>query len=52
LKFISIVLSLLIAGIFLKILSHSYENNNDDDDDDDKDEDNYNKEKKGTIHIN
>ena len=54
-KFISIVLSLLIAGIFLKILSHSYENNNDDDDDDDdddKDEDNYNKEKKGTIHIN
>jgi hypothetical protein len=52
LKFISIVLSLLIAGIFLKILSHSYENNNNDDDDDDKDEDNYNKEKKGTIHIN
>jgi hypothetical protein len=51
LKFISIVLSLLIAGIFLKILSHSYENNNNDDDDD-KDEDNYNKEKKGTIHIN
>ena len=52
-KFISIVLSLLIAGIFLKILSHSYENNNNDDDkDDDKDEDNYNKEKKGTIHIN
>ena len=49
-KFISIVLSLLIAGIFLKILSHSYENNNNDDDD--KDEDNYNKEKKGTIHIN
>jgi hypothetical protein len=52
LKFISIVLSLLIAGIFLKILSHSYENDDDDDDDDDKDEDNYNKEKKGTIHIN
>ncbi|HEU4482074.1 MAG TPA: hypothetical protein VFR65_03380 [Nitrososphaeraceae archaeon] len=51
-KFISIVLSLLIAKIFLKILSHSYENNNNDDDDDDKDEDNYNKEKKGTIHIN
>jgi hypothetical protein len=50
LKFISIVLSLLIAGIFLKILSHSYENNKDDDDD--KDDDNYNKEKKGTIHIN
>jgi hypothetical protein len=49
LKFISIVLSLLIAGIFLKILSHSYENNKDDDD---KDDDNYNKEKKGTIHIN
>lgn len=48
-KFISIVLSLLIAGIFLKILSHSYENNKDDDD---KDDDNYNKEKKGTIHIN
>ena len=49
-KFISIVLSLLIAGIFLKILSHSYENSKDDDDD--KDDDNYNKEKKGTIHIN
>lgn len=49
-KFISIVLSLLIAGIFLKILSHSYENNKDDDDD--KDDDNYNKENKGTIHIN
>lgn len=48
-KFISIVLSLLIAGIFLKILSHSYENNKDGDD---KDGDNYNKEKKGTIHIN
>ena len=49
-KFISIVLSLLIAGIFLKILSHSYKNNKDDDDD--KDDDNYNKEKKGTIQIN
>ncbi|MDW0149027.1 MAG: hypothetical protein QOK89_01475 [Nitrososphaeraceae archaeon] len=49
-KFISILLSLLIAGIFLKILSHSYENNKDDDDD--KEDDNYNKEKKGTIHIN
>ncbi|MDW3625622.1 MAG: hypothetical protein QOK72_03180 [Nitrososphaeraceae archaeon] len=48
-KFISILLSLLIAGIFLKILSHSYENNKDDDD---KEDDNYNKEKKGTIHIN
>ena len=48
-KFISIVLSLLIAGIFLKILSHSYENNKNDNDNDD---DNYNKEKKGTIHIN
>lgn len=45
----SIVLSLLIAGIFLKILSHSYENNKNDND---KDDDNYNKEKKGTIHIN
>jgi hypothetical protein len=52
LKFISILLSLLIAGIFLKILSHSYENNKEDDDDNDKDDDNYNKEKKGTIHIN
>jgi hypothetical protein len=51
LKFISILLSLLIAEIFLKILSHSYENNKDDDEDD-KDDDNYNKEKKGTIHIN
>ena len=51
-KFISILLSLLIAGIFLKILSHSYENNNTDDDDDDKEDANYNKEKKGTIHIN
>ena len=51
-KFISILLSLLIAGIFLKILSHSYEKNDDDDDDDDKEDDNYNKEKKGTIHIN
>jgi hypothetical protein len=50
LKFISILLSLLIAGIFLKILSHSYENNKEDDDD--KEDDNYNKEKKGTIHIN
>jgi hypothetical protein len=49
LKFISILLSLLIAGIFLKILSHSYENNNTDDD---KEDANYNKEKKGTIHIN
>ncbi|HEX5982132.1 MAG TPA: hypothetical protein VFY77_05645 [Nitrososphaeraceae archaeon] len=48
-NFISIVLSLLIAGIFLKILSHSYENNKYDND---KDDDNYNKEKKGTIHIN
>jgi hypothetical protein len=52
LKFISLLLSLLIAGIFLKILSHSYENNNNDDDDDDKEDDNYNKEKKGAIHIN
>jgi hypothetical protein len=51
LKFISLILGLLIAGIFLKILSHSYENNKDDDDDD-KDDDNYNKDKKGTIHIN
>jgi hypothetical protein len=51
LKFISLLLSLLIAGIFLKILSHSYENNNNDDDDD-KEDDNYNKEKKGAIHIN
>jgi NhaP-type Na+/H+ or K+/H+ antiporter len=50
LKFISILLSLIIAGIFLKILSHSYENNKEDDDD--KEDDNYNKEKKGTIHIN
>jgi hypothetical protein len=50
LKFISLLLSLLIAGIFLKILSHSYENNNNDDDD--KEDDNYNKEKKGAIHIN
>ena len=49
-KFISILLSVLIAGIFLKILSHSYENNKEDDDD--KEDDNYNKEKKGTIHIN
>jgi hypothetical protein len=48
LKFISLILGLLIAGIFLKILSHSYEKNNNDDDDDD----NYNKDKKGTIHIN
>jgi hypothetical protein len=52
LKFISLILGLLIAGIFLKILSRSYENNKDDDDDDDKDDDNYNKDKKGTIHIN
>lgn len=53
-KFISLILGLLIAGIFLKILSRSYENNkdDDDDDDDDKDDDNYNKDKKGTIHIN
>ena len=50
-KFISLVLGLLIAGIFLKILSRSYENNKEDDDDD-KDDDNYNKDKKGTIHIN
>jgi hypothetical protein len=50
LKFISLILGLLIAGIFLKILSHSYENNKEDDDD--KDDDNYNKDKKGTIHIN
>ena len=49
-KFISILLSLLIAGIFLKILSHSYENNKEDDDD--TEDDNCNKEKKGTIHIN
>lgn len=48
-NFLSIVLSILIAGIFLKILSHSYENNKNDND---KDDDNYNKEKKGTIHIN
>lgn len=50
-KFISLILGLLIAGIFLKILSRSYENNKEDDDDD-KDDDNYNKDKKGTIHIN
>ena len=50
-KFISLVLGLLIAGIFLKILSRSYENNKEDDDED-KDDDNYNKDKKGTIHIN
>ena len=37
-KFISILLSLLIAEIFLKILSHSYENNKDDDEDDKDDE--------------
>ena len=47
-KFISIVLSLIIAGIFLKILSYSYENKDEKDEDDDND----NKEKKGRIHIN